>query len=173
MPAGTKTVAPGDAYAGTAELAARLQLLGDLPQGGSFDSYSGALVDGVKHFQARHGLATDGRLDAATLSELNTPLNARVQQIDDALERWRWMPVEFQQPPARQHSGVSAKGLFSGSPACAQHESRCGQGRANPNAGVYRRHTVHRFPALLERPPWNSPQKCHSRHHEKQRVYCS
>jgi L,D-transpeptidase YcbB len=99
VPAGTKTVAPGDAYAGTAELAARLQLLGDLPQGGSFDSYSGALVEGVKHFQARHGLATDGRLDAATLSELNTPLNARVQQIDDALERWRWMPTEFQQPP--------------------------------------------------------------------------
>ncbi len=99
VPAGTKTVAPGDAYAGTAQLAARLQLLGDLPQGGSFDSYSGALVEGVKHFQARHGLATDGKLDAATLRELNTPLSARVQEIDDALERWRWIPTEFQQPP--------------------------------------------------------------------------
>ena len=78
---------------------------------------------------------------------------ARVQQIDDALERWRWMPVEFHTSGPRQHSGVSAKGLFRRSPACAQHERRCGQGRANPNAGVYRRHTVHRFPALLERPP--------------------
>jgi murein L,D-transpeptidase YcbB/YkuD len=99
VPGGTKTVAPGDSYTGAAELAARLQLLGDLPQGGSFDSYSGALVEGVKHFQARHGLATDGKLDATTLRELNTPLSARVQQIDDALERWRWMPTEFQQPP--------------------------------------------------------------------------
>jgi L,D-transpeptidase YcbB len=99
VPAGTKTIAPGDTYAGIAQLADRLQLLGDLPQGGSFDSYSGALVEGVKHFQARHGLATDGKLDAATLRELNTPLSARVQQIDDALERWRWMPTEFQQPP--------------------------------------------------------------------------
>jgi L,D-transpeptidase YcbB len=99
VPAGTKTVAPGDTYAGTAQLAERLRLLGDLPQGGSFNSYSGALVDGVKHFQARHGLATDGNLDAATLRELNTPLSARVQEIDDALERWRWMPTEFQQPP--------------------------------------------------------------------------
>ena len=99
VPAGTKTVAPGDVYAGTAQLAERLRLLGDLPQGGSFDSYSGALVEGVKHFQARHGLATDGKLDAATLRELNTPLSERVQQIDDALERWRWMPAEFQQPP--------------------------------------------------------------------------
>ena len=99
VPAGTKTIAPGDSYAGTAQLADRLRLIGDLPQGGSFDSYSGALVEGVKHFQARHGLAADGKLDAATLRELNTPLSARVQQIDDALERWRWMPTEFQQPP--------------------------------------------------------------------------
>ncbi len=99
VPAGTKTIAPGDTYAGTAQLAERLRLLGDLPQGGSFDSYSGALVEGVKHFQARHGLATDGKLDVATLRELNTPLSVRVQQIDDALERWRWMPTEFQQPP--------------------------------------------------------------------------
>ena len=99
VPGGAKTVAPGDPYTGTAELAARLRLLGDLPQGGSFDSYSGGLVEGVKHFQARHGLATDGKLDAATLRELNTPLSERVQQIDDALERWRWMPTEFQQPP--------------------------------------------------------------------------
>ena len=99
VPGGTKTIAPGDTYAGTAQLAQRLQLLGDLPQGGTFDSYSGALVEGVKHFQARHGLPTDGKLDAATLRELNTPLSARVQQIDDALERWRWMPTEFQWPP--------------------------------------------------------------------------
>jgi L,D-transpeptidase YcbB len=99
VPGGTRTIAPGDTYAGTVQLAERLQLLGDLPQGGSFDSYSGALVEGVKHFQARHGLAADGKLDAATLRELNTPLGERVQQIDDALERWRWMPTEFQQPP--------------------------------------------------------------------------
>ncbi len=99
VPSGTKTIAPGDTYAGTAQLAERLRLIGDLQQGGDFDSYSGALVEGVKHFQARHGLATDGKLDAATLRELNTPLSTRVQQIDDALERWRWMPTEFQQPP--------------------------------------------------------------------------
>jgi murein L,D-transpeptidase YcbB/YkuD len=99
IPGGPKAIAPGDSYAGTAPLAERLRLLGDLPEGGTFDSYNGALVDGVKHFQARHGLATDGKLDANTLRELNTPLSERVQQIDDALERWRWMPIEFQQPP--------------------------------------------------------------------------
>jgi L,D-transpeptidase YcbB len=99
VPAATKTVAPGDHYEGTTQLAERLRLLGDLPPGPAFDSYNGALVDGVKHFQARHGLEPDGKLGATTLRELNTPLSERVQQIDDALERWRWMPVEFQQPP--------------------------------------------------------------------------
>jgi murein L,D-transpeptidase YcbB/YkuD len=99
VPAGARTIAPGDPYAGTAELADRLHLLGDLPQSGGFNTYKGALVEGVEHFQARHGLAADGKLDAATLRELNTPLAERVQQIDDALERWRWMPTEFQQPP--------------------------------------------------------------------------
>ena len=99
VPAGAKTIVPGDTYAGTAQLAERLRLLGDLPLGGNFDSYSGALVEGVKHFQARHGLTTDGKLDVATFRELNTPLSARVLQIDDALERWRWMPAEFQWPP--------------------------------------------------------------------------
>ncbi len=53
VPAGTKTIAPGDTYAGTAQLAERLQLIGDLPQGGSFDSYSGALVEGVKAFSGK------------------------------------------------------------------------------------------------------------------------
>lgn len=99
VPGSTKPVAEGDSYAGTAQLAERLRLLGDLPPGGSFDSYNDALVEGVKRFQARHGLAPDGQLGAATLRELNTPLSERVQQIDDALERWRWMPPEFQQPP--------------------------------------------------------------------------
>jgi L,D-transpeptidase YcbB len=53
VPAGTKTIAPGDTYAGTAQLAERLRLLGDLPQGGRFDSYSGALVEGVKAFSGK------------------------------------------------------------------------------------------------------------------------
>jgi murein L,D-transpeptidase YcbB/YkuD len=100
VPEVTKTVAPGEAYAGTAQLAARLRLLGDLPQGaGDSSTYDGALVDGVKRFQERHGLTPDGKLGATTIRELNTPLSARVRQLDFALERWRWLPPEFPQPP--------------------------------------------------------------------------
>jgi len=100
VPEVTKTVAPGEAFAGTAQLAERLRLLGDLPEGaGESVTYDGALVEGVKRFQTRHGLTPDGKLGATTIRELNTPLSARVRQLDNALERWRWLPPEFPQPP--------------------------------------------------------------------------
>jgi murein L,D-transpeptidase YcbB/YkuD len=103
LPDVAKTLAPGDAYPGTEALAQRLQLLGDLPQGPVADAkpgtYQGALVDGVKHFQTRHGLGADGRLGKDTLAQLNTPLSVRVQQLDDALERWRWLPADFSPLP--------------------------------------------------------------------------
>jgi murein L,D-transpeptidase YcbB/YkuD len=99
LPEMQKTLAPGDPYAGAEALAQRLQLLDDLPRGPLSDVkpgiYDGPLVDGVRHFQSRHGLKPDGRLDKDTLRQLNTPLSVRIQQLDDALERWRWLPVDF------------------------------------------------------------------------------
>jgi L,D-transpeptidase YcbB len=98
-----KTVAPGEAYTGSAELEARLQLLGDLPPGAPTtvdqEKYDPSLVDGVKHFQARHGQAADGKLDKETIRQMNVPLATRVVQLEDALERWRWLPGKFPQPP--------------------------------------------------------------------------
>jgi murein L,D-transpeptidase YcbB/YkuD len=103
LPAVQKTVAPGDPYPGVEPLAQRLRLLGDLPQNGVVDTsagiYTGPLVDAVKHYQTRHGLTPDGRLGKDTLRQLNTPLSARVTQLDDALERWRWLPPDFPQLP--------------------------------------------------------------------------
>ncbi len=99
LPDAAKAPAPGDAYAAVGPLADRLRFLGDLPQGATVDTssgvYSGALVDGVKHFQTRHGIEPDGKLGKDTLSELNTPMSVRVTQLDDALERWRWLPPNF------------------------------------------------------------------------------
>jgi murein L,D-transpeptidase YcbB/YkuD len=103
VPEVAKTVAPGDAYPGTSQLAQRLKLLGDLPQTATVDAssqvYSGALVDGVKLFQDRHGMIADGKLGKETIRQLNVPLSFRVLQLDDALERWRWLPPSFPQPP--------------------------------------------------------------------------
>ena len=52
----------------------------------------------VKHFQERHGLQDDGKLGNGTIDALNVPMSVRVQQIDDSLERWRWLPDNYQQP---------------------------------------------------------------------------
>jgi len=50
------------------------------------------------HFQKRHGLEPNGHLDTRTLTELNTPLR-RLLQLQLTLERWRWLPQNFSQPP--------------------------------------------------------------------------
>ncbi len=99
LPDAPKAPAPGDAYAAAGPLADRLRFLGDLPQGAAVDTssgvYNGALVDAVKHFQTRHGIAPDGKLGKDTIRQLNIPMNVRVTQLEDALERWRWLPPDF------------------------------------------------------------------------------
>ena len=103
LPEIKKPVQPGEAYPGVPRLARFLHRVGDLPADTAVDStrgvYDGALVDAVKSFQQRHGLAADGRIDARTLDELNVPLNRRVRQMQLTLERWRWMPNEYQHAP--------------------------------------------------------------------------
>jgi L,D-transpeptidase YcbB len=103
VPDVTKSVAVGDSYPGTAQLAARLQLLGDLPATATVNPdshiYDATLSAAVKSFQLRHGLTPDGKLGKDTVKQLNVPLAARVVQLEDALERWRWLPPQFPQPP--------------------------------------------------------------------------
>jgi murein L,D-transpeptidase YcbB/YkuD len=48
----------------------------------------------VKHFQSRHGLEADGVLGKTTFAQLNVPVSQRVQQIEWAIERWRWIPEQ-------------------------------------------------------------------------------
>jgi len=105
VPVPAKTVRPGDNYSGISQLVARLNQLGDgapanwQVQGEAATVYQGAVVEAVKHFQSRHGLAPDGNLGKATAAALNTPLRNRVQAIQFALERYRWIPDSFPQPP--------------------------------------------------------------------------
>lgn len=102
LPATAKPVAPGQSYPGVPRLDRLLRRLGDLPSSAPASTgsvYQEALVDGVKSFQKRHGLVPDGRIDSRTLEELNVPLSHRVHQMQLSLERWRWMPTEYQQAP--------------------------------------------------------------------------
>ncbi|WP_419805358.1 L,D-transpeptidase family protein [Terriglobus sp.] len=56
------------------------------------------LTDALKHFQHRHGLTEDGKLSHDTVAALNIPMSTRVNEIDDAMERWRWLPDPYQKP---------------------------------------------------------------------------
>jgi murein L,D-transpeptidase YcbB/YkuD len=103
LPDVPKTVKSGDAYSSAQQLGERLRLHGDLPQSAitvpNATTYDEPLVAAVKHFQTRHGLKPDGRLDKETIAQLNTPLGARVIQLEDSLERWRWLPADYPQLP--------------------------------------------------------------------------
>jgi murein L,D-transpeptidase YcbB/YkuD len=96
-------VSPGGQYAGIAGLTSRLRLLGDLPDSVTIPPdakiYEGPLVDAVKHFQERFGLRPTGELDYKTVVEMNVPLSDRIEQMQLGLERFRWLPYQFKQPP--------------------------------------------------------------------------
>lgn len=96
LPLSSTPVRPGDLYAAADQLRALLTHLGDLPADGppaSVDTrYEGALVDGVRRFQTRHGLQADGVLGRTTQQALRVPLSQRVRQIELGLERLRWLP---------------------------------------------------------------------------------
>lgn len=49
-----------------------------------------ALHQSVIKFQARHGLATTGTVNAETLKELNVSVKERIEYIKVNMERWRW-----------------------------------------------------------------------------------
>jgi L,D-transpeptidase YcbB len=103
LPAVDKPVKVGDNYAGAPQLATLLNQLGDLPAttppGDNTTTFSQPLSDAVRKFQNRHGLTLNGQLNKETLAELNIPISVRVQQLQDALERYRWLSPQFALPP--------------------------------------------------------------------------
>jgi murein L,D-transpeptidase YcbB/YkuD len=97
-----RSVKPQPAYEGAPAMRKLLAALGDLPLAAAAPdsdlTLDPALVEALKHFQARHELDVDGAIGAATLTALSTPLAKRVRQIELTLERWRWLPA-FESPP--------------------------------------------------------------------------
>jgi murein L,D-transpeptidase YcbB/YkuD len=87
-------VRAGDEYEGVDELQRLLAALGDLPAHAVVPDrrrYDGSLVAAVGCFQARHGLDVDGILGPETFAQLNTPIDVRIEQIEFAMERLRWI----------------------------------------------------------------------------------
>jgi len=102
LPTVTKPLSPGDPYPAAAQLLSRLQLEGDAKSTSPIPAaaiYTQSLSDAVKFYQHRHGLTEDGKLTPQTIASLNVPLTQRVIQLQDALERWRWLPDEYLNAP--------------------------------------------------------------------------
>lgn len=79
-------------------LRARLIESGELPPSetdASSTLYDDPLVEAVKAFQARNGLADDGTVGPNTYAALNMALNDRIRQVAVNLERRRWLPDEL------------------------------------------------------------------------------
>ncbi len=97
-----KSIKPGDTAPGLDILRNRLIALHDLPETAAPladpPRYEGHLVEGVRRFQIRHGLESDGVLGKATWAALNVPFPWRVRQIEMAMERLRWLPHLGERP---------------------------------------------------------------------------
>ena len=101
LPLVKKPVRLGDPYPALPQLLARLQLEGDLPADAT---PTAAVLDeqlsaGIRSYQHRHGIAVDGQLTPQTIKNMNVPLSERVIQLQDSLERWRWLPNEYLNAP--------------------------------------------------------------------------
>jgi murein L,D-transpeptidase YcbB/YkuD len=85
---------PGETDPRMSVLRERLAVSGDMAAVGvtaAGDLYDPELVEGVRTFQARHGLAADGVLGVQTIAALNVPVAKRIDQIRATLERCRWL----------------------------------------------------------------------------------
>ena len=106
LPDPGKNLAVGEHYGALPALEARLALEGDGPSpatdanaaAGGSTTLSPADADAIKVYQARHGIMPDGKLGPVTVKSLNVPMTARVTQLEDALERWRWLPGPYDKP---------------------------------------------------------------------------
>ena len=113
LPSVGAPVVPGGSYAASDGLRARLQqegYLGGVPVGTLVDgqtapypavsnAYDQSLAEAVGKYQASHGISSDGKLNPLTIASLNVPYSTRVRQIDDSLERWRWLPDGYVNAP--------------------------------------------------------------------------
>jgi murein L,D-transpeptidase YcbB/YkuD len=98
-------------------------------------------------------LGADGRLGKETLRQLNTPLSFRVQQLEDALERWRWLPADFSPLPVGVNIPEFVLRVFSSDHRIAM--------RMNVVVGKAVRHETPVFAKdmkyIVFRPYWNVP----------------
>jgi len=82
----------GEEHTAISQLKQHLTLAGDYIENNTTALFSDSLSTAIKSFQKRMGLTVNGKIDKATLAELNMPIRERIQKIMVNLERLRWLP---------------------------------------------------------------------------------
>jgi murein L,D-transpeptidase YcbB/YkuD len=154
------TIHPGEHCAELPALRHYLAALGDLPPGAAEPAeallYGGAVVDAVRHFQARHGLVEDGVLGQTTRAALSVPLSWRTRQIELSLERLRWLPELGRQRILAVNIPMFRVWGMEGEPSArtASFSSQVIVGRAlNTRTPVL----IEQMDYVMFRPYWNVP----------------
>jgi L,D-transpeptidase YcbB len=87
---------PGQTDARVPAIRARLAVTdGAQPATGNPNVYDAGLVDAVKRFQQRHGLAVDGVIGNSTIVAMNVPVADRINSLIATMERVRWIPQDL------------------------------------------------------------------------------
>ncbi len=91
-----KVLKVGDSATYVLPIKQHLVFTGDLKTNDNSRIFTQELELALKNFQHRMGLVENGRVDTATLKELNETVDFRIKQIMVNLERLRWVPVKME-----------------------------------------------------------------------------
>jgi len=86
----------GDSSLGVQQIKARLKMGGDFTSGDQSPVFTNELEDALINAQKRFGLKQDGIAGPQTMSQLNIPVEDRIEQLLVNMERMRWMPAQGQ-----------------------------------------------------------------------------
>lgn len=91
-----KLLIVGDSNACLGNVKKLLFLTGDLKTNDNTFIFTDTLAKAVLRFQHRMGLTENGKINLATISEFNKPIEFRIKQMMLNMERLRWVPVELE-----------------------------------------------------------------------------
>lgn len=86
----------GDSLQVIATVRQWLYLAGDLNNDTKSEVFDESLQQGVKSFQNRFGLKEDGIIGTNVITEMNVPVEKRIETIMVNMERSRWVPAKVQ-----------------------------------------------------------------------------
>lgn len=115
------------------------------------DTDTADIMQALKRFQARHGLAADGKLGPATLAALNAAAGDRADTIAANMERWRWLPREWESDRIVINAADASLELFLGGKSMLT--SRVIAGRPRDPTPILRAEGA----GITVNPPWTVP----------------